>query len=117
VADQETSRLAPALTGSIPEIGIELGSMDIARETLWDSIRRTHLQDFENSGLLEPAPGTILPLKTVRTNAPRLQATTGSEVNELTMQEAALRTVDPKKVSDRAGVRCEIPTPGPGVGS
>jgi hypothetical protein len=47
----------------------------------------------------------------------RLQATTGSEVNELTMQEAALRTVDPKKVSDRAGVRCEIPTPGSGVGS
>ena len=58
------------------------------------------------------------PLYTLeQTLQPRLQATTGSEVNELTMQKTALRTVDPKKVSDRAGVRCEIPAPGPGVGS
>ena len=52
-----------------------------------------------------------------QTLQPRLQAATGSEVNELTMQKTALRTVDPKKVSDRAGVRCEIPIPVPGVGS
>ena len=52
-----------------------------------------------------------------QTLQPRFQATTGSEVDELTTQKTAPRTMDPKEVSDRAGVRCEIPAPGPGVGS